>query len=145
MHVAQGMLTHLSTETYKKLNVESENIEGDFYYVQAEACQQYIMDALDIEESAEFKNAKLTHGRIQKKVRNAMDDFQNVEADGNEDIIRLADEKLENLVEQRNAANEESNYAFKVRLVRGAKEFDKLIDTSENNNKTRMTKQAFLL
>jgi len=53
MHVAQGMLTHLNTETYKKLNVESENIEGDFYYVQAEACQQYIMKSLEIEESVE--------------------------------------------------------------------------------------------
>jgi hypothetical protein len=58
MHVAQGMLTHLNTEIYKKLNVESESIEGDLYYVQAEACQQYIMDALAIEKSVKFKISK---------------------------------------------------------------------------------------
>ena len=69
MHVAQGMLTHLNTETYKKLNEESEGGEGDFYYDQAELCQQYIMEVLEIEESVEFKDAKIALGRFQVDVR----------------------------------------------------------------------------
>ena len=61
-----------------------------------------------------------------------------------EDKIKLAEEELETNLDQRNAADGELNYGFKVGLVRGAKEFDRMIDTSENNKKTRMTKQAFL-
>jgi hypothetical protein len=144
MHVAQGMLTHLSTETYKKLNEENESIEGDFYYEQAEACQLYIVDTIAIEESEAFIGAKSTHSRIQVKVKKATDEVQKAEKDGDEVIIKLAEENLETILEERTAANEESNYGFKVRLVRGAKEFDRMIDSSENNKKTRMTKQAFL-
>jgi hypothetical protein len=144
MHVAQGMLTHLSTETYKKLNEENESIDGDFYYEQAEACQQYIVDTILIEESEAFLDAKSTHNRIQVKVKNATDEVQKAEKDGDEVIIKLAEENLETILEERTAANEESNYGFKVRLVRGAKEYDRMIDSSENNKKTRMTKQAFL-
>jgi len=80
-----------------------------------------------------------------KKVRKAMDDVRKGEEDGDEDMLKLSEEKLESLEFERKAANEESNYAFNVRVVRGAKEFDKLIDTSEDNKKTRMTQQAFLL
>ena len=144
MHVAQGMLTHLNTETYKKLNEESESIEGDFYYEQAEACQQYIIDTLAIEESEAFIDAKSTHNRIQIKIKKAYDKVQEAEEDGDEDKIKLAEEELETNLDQRNAADGELNYGFKVGLVRGAKEFDRMIDTSENNKKTRMTKQAFL-
>jgi hypothetical protein len=144
MHVAQGMLTHLNTENFKKLNVESESADGDFYYEQAELCQQYIMETLNIEESIEFKEAKSVHNQIQIKVRKAMDAIEEAEEDGDESLIRLADGNLDKLQDQRTAANEESNYTFKVRLVRGAREFDALIDSSENNKKTRMTKQAFL-
>lgn len=144
MHVAQGMLTHLNTETYKKLNEESEGGEGDFYYDQAELCQQYIMEVLEIEESVEFKDAKIALGRFQVDVRRAMDGLKTAEEVGDENLIRLAEENLEELEARRNAVNAESNYTFKVRLVRGAKEFDALIDSSENNKKTRMTQQAFL-
>jgi hypothetical protein len=138
------MLTHLNTENFKKLNVESESADGDFYYEQAELCQQYIMETLNIEESIEFKEAKSVHNKIQIKVRKAMDAIEEAEEDGDESLIRLADGNLDKLQDQRTAANEESNYTFKVRLVRGAREFDALIDSSENNKKTRMTKQAFL-
>jgi hypothetical protein len=144
MHVAQGMLTHLNTETYRKLNEESEGIEGDFYYVQAEACQQYIMETLEMEESDAFKEAKLALRRMQRKVKEAMDKVEVAEEDGDENLIRLAEANLEELIRERTAADIESNYAFKVRLLRGTKEFDGLIDSSENNKKTRMTKQAFL-
>ena len=144
MHVAQGMLTHLNTETYKKLNEESEGDEGDFYYEQAELCQQYIMKTLEIEESVEFKDAKLAHSRFQVKVRNAIDVLREADEDGDEDRIRLSEENLEELEVRHKAVNEESNFTFNIRLVRGAKEFDALIDSSENNKKTRMTKQAFL-
>jgi hypothetical protein len=48
MHVARWILTHLNTETYRKLNEESEGVERHFYYEQAELCQQYLMETLEM-------------------------------------------------------------------------------------------------
>jgi CRISPR/Cas system-associated endonuclease/helicase Cas3 len=87
----------------------------------------------------------LAHSRIQAKVRKAIDVIQEAEEDGDEALLKLSQLHLKKLESKRTAANEESNFPFKVLLVRGAKEFDALIDSSENNKKTKMTKQAFLI
>ena len=41
-----------------KLNKESGNAEGEYFYAQAELCQQYIINMLQLEESEEFMDAK---------------------------------------------------------------------------------------
>ena len=66
MHVAQGILTHQNSEVFKKLNKESDNPDGEYFYSQAELCQQYITDTIELEESVEFKKAKKVNSRIQK-------------------------------------------------------------------------------
>ena len=66
------------------------------------------------------------------------------EENGDEREIEAAENVLEQHQNQLKDASEESNYGFIVCLIKGAKEFDKMIDSSENNKNTRMTKQAFL-
>ena len=58
LHIYQGKLTHQNSETFMKLNKESNNAEGEYFYNQAELCQQYIIDTLELEESVEFVDAK---------------------------------------------------------------------------------------
>ena len=73
MHVAQGLLTHQNSEVFKKLNEESDNPDGEYFYSQAELCQQYIMDTIELEKSVEFMDAKKVNSRIQKEIIKAMD------------------------------------------------------------------------
>jgi hypothetical protein len=144
MHVAQGVTTHLNDETFKKLNVDADDSEDDFFLTQADECLKYIYETLKLEKCQQFIDAKSAHGRIQRQVKKAMNDLKVAEEDGDEDTIELAEELLLELESERDATNLESEFEFNVCLIRGAKEFEKTINESENNNNTRMTKQAFL-
>ena len=144
LHVYQGVLTHQNGEVYKKLNKESDNAEGEYFYSQAELCQQYIMECLELEESEEFVNAKKVNVRIQKAITKAYEALAEAEKDHNQRKIKIAEDLLEKLQGQLQEANLEYNYHHNLCLVKGAKEFDRIIDSSENNKNTRMTKSAFL-
>ena len=144
LHIYQGELTHQNSETFMKLNKESDNAEGEYFYEQAELCQQYIIDTLQLEESEEFMDAKKIYGRIRSKMKKAMAAVTAAEENGDEREIEVAENVLEQHQNQLKDTSEESNYGFSVCLIKGAKEFDKMIDSSENNKNTRMTKQAFL-
>lgn len=144
MHVAQGVTTHLNDEVYKKLNVDVDDSDGDFFLTQADECLKSIYDTVELEKCQLFRNAKSAHGRIQRQVKKAMDDLKVAEEDGNENSIQSAEETLLELENERDQHNLESEYEFNVCLIRGAKEFEKAINESENNSNTRMTKQAFL-
>ena len=63
LHIYQGKLIHQNSETFMKLNKESNNAEGEYFYSQAELCQQYIIDTLELEESVEFVDAKTIMAR----------------------------------------------------------------------------------
>ena len=72
LHIYQGELTHQNTETFVKLNKESNNAEGEYFYEQAELCQQYIIDTLELEQSVEFVDAKKKYGKIRTKMKKVM-------------------------------------------------------------------------
>ena len=144
LHIYQGKLTHQNSKTFMKLNKESENAEGEYFYEQAELCQQYIIDTLELSESVEFKDAKKNYGKIRTKMKKVMAAVTAAEENGDEREIEAAENELEQLQIQLKDTSEESNYGFNACLIKGAKEFDKMIDSSENNKNTRMTKQAFL-
>ena len=63
---------------------------------------------------------------------------------GDEKEIEVAKNVLGRLQNQLKNTSKESNYDFNACLIKGAKEFDKLIDSGEKNKNTRMIKQAFL-
>ena len=67
-----------------------------------------------------------------------------VEENDDKREIEVAEKELEQLYNQLKDTSEESNYGFNDSLIKGAKEFDKIIDLSQNNKNTRMTKQEFL-
>ena len=67
LHIYQGKLTHQNSKTFVKLNKESDNAEGEYFYSQAELCQQYIIDTLKLEESVEFVDAKKVKARSEQK------------------------------------------------------------------------------
>ena len=58
--------------------------------------------------------------------------------------IKITKDLLEKLQGQLKEANLEYNYHHNLCLIKGAKKFDRIIDSSENNKKTRMIKPAFL-
>ena len=64
MHVAEDLLAHQNSEVFKKMNKESNNSEGEYFYSQAELGQQYIMDNIELEESVEFMKAKKVNSWI---------------------------------------------------------------------------------
>ena len=144
MHVAQGLLTHQNSEVFKKLNRESDNPDGEYFYSQAKLCQQYIMDTIELEESVEFKEAKKVNSRIQKEITKGMDALIEAEESKNKRRIKAAEKYLKESQDELEDANSEYNYQFNLNIIKAAKEFDKLIDSSENDKNTRMTKSAFL-
>ena len=68
-HIYQGKLTHQNSQTFMKLNKESDTAEGEYFYEQAELYQQYIIDTLELEDSVEFVDTKKIMARFEQKRR----------------------------------------------------------------------------
>ena len=126
------------------MNFSSEKFKIIFFYREAELCQQQIMETLELEESEEFVNVKKINVRIQKAIAKAMEALILAEEEHNQIKTKIAEDLLAKLQDQRKDANLEYDYHHNLCLVKGAKEFDRIIDSSENNKNTRMTKPAFL-
>ena len=61
------------------------------------------------------------------------------EENGDEREIKAAENILERLQHRLKDTSKESNYGFSACLIKGAKEFDRIIDSSANDKNTRMT------
>jgi hypothetical protein len=103
MHVAQGITTHLNDETFKKLNVDADDLDDNdnFFLTQADKCLTSIYGTLKLETCQHFIDVKSAHGRIQREVKKAMNDLKVAEEDDDEDSIKLAEESLLELESER--------------------------------------------
>ena len=102
------------------------------------------MDTIELEESVEFMEAKKVNIRIQKEITKGMDALIEAEESKNKKKIKAAEKYLKESQDKLEDVNLEYDYEFNLNIIKAAKEFDKLIDLSENDKNTRMTKSAFL-
>ena len=73
-----------------------------------------------------------------------MDALLEVEESKNKIKMKAVEKYLKESQDELEDTNSEYDYEFNLNMIKAAKEFDKLIDSSENDKNTRMTKSAFL-
>ena len=150
LHIFQGTISHTNDETFLQLNDESlfsDDKEDDFFYMEAEACQnEFTIDAQKNAKLPEYQEKRKERNKVLKNMRAAMKSLEEAKS-GLEDEAEDIQEFENNVREMEvrlEAANEDTSYKFDTRLYRGAAEIEQLIDKAESNDNSRMTKAAFL-
>ena len=82
MHCIQGVITHFITDTLNKLDKLKIEGKDDFFYEEAEKCQQrFTIPMAKMASSREWRSKQVTVNNITKRYRGAFDDLEQARED----------------------------------------------------------------